>query len=72
MLHCKVNMYVNPQGETMTFDFESLKERLREMFPNQYKSDVEQYINSKNPSNGAEVEYWIQQWNYSNQKYLGL
>jgi hypothetical protein len=56
----------------MTIDFESLKERLREMFPNQYKSEVEKYIESKNPENTVELEYWIQQWNYSNKKYSGL
>ena len=53
----------------MTVDFESLKERLKEMFPNQYESDVEQYVESKNPTNPAEVEHWIQQWNYSTNRY---
>jgi hypothetical protein len=56
----------------MTIDFESLKERLQEMFPNQPKSDVEQYIESKNPQNPAEVEHWIQQWNYGTNKRLGV
>jgi hypothetical protein len=56
----------------MTIDFESLRERLREMFPNQYKSEVDQYIESKNPKNAADVDHWIQQWNYSNKKYSGL
>ena len=50
----------------MTIDFESLKERLREMFPNQYQSDIEQYIESKNPKNAAEVEHWLQQYTYQN------
>ena len=53
-------------------NFDSLKQRLREMFPNQYKSDVEQYIASKDPKSAADVEHWIQQWNYSNERYLGL
>ena len=61
-----------PQGEYMSIDFESLKERLREMFPNQYKTDVEQYIESKQPKCAADVEHWIQQWNYSNQRFQGL
>jgi hypothetical protein len=56
----------------MTIDFESLKERLQEMFPNQYKSDIEKYIESKNPENTAELEHWIQQWNYSTNKHLGI
>ena len=53
-------------------NFDRLKERLREMFPNQYKSDVEQYIASKDPKSAADVEHWIQQWTYSNERYLGL
>ena len=53
-------------------NFNSLKERLQKMFPNQYKSDVEQYIASKDPKSAADVEHWIQQWTYSNERYLGL
>lgn len=71
-VRCNINTYVNPQGETMTINFESLKERLQEMFPNQYKSDVEQYVESKNPANAAEAEHWIQQWNYGTNKRLGV
>jgi hypothetical protein len=56
----------------MTIDFESLKERLKEMFPNQYQSDIEQYIESKNPKNASDVEYLMQQWTYSKQKFQGL
>jgi hypothetical protein len=56
----------------MTIDFESLKERLKEMFPTQHKSDVEQYIESNNPKNPADVEHLIQQWNYSKHKFQGL
>ena len=65
MLHCN-KYYCHPQGEIMTIDFESLKERLKEMFPNQYKSEVDQYIESKNPKNAAEVEHWLQQFTYHN------
>ena len=50
----------------MTIDFESLKERLKEMFPTQYKTEVDQYIESKNPKNAAEVEHWLQQYTYQN------
>jgi hypothetical protein len=65
MLHCNKYPY-NPQGESM--DWSSLVERLREMFPNQYKSDVELYIESKNPKNAADVEHWLQQYTYHDQK----
>ena len=71
MLRC--NKYnCHPQGENMTIDFNSLRERLREMFPNQYKSDIENFIESKNPTSASDVEHWMQQWTYSNEKYLGL
>ena len=56
----------------MTIDFESLKERLKEMFPNQYQSDVEKYIESKNPKTASDVEHLMQQWTYSKQKFQGL
>jgi hypothetical protein len=39
----------------------ALLERLAEMFP-QHQSRLEQYINSKNPSNAAEVDYWQRQY----------
>jgi hypothetical protein len=56
----------------MTIDFESLKERLKEMFPNQYQSEVEQYIESNHPKNASDVEHLMQQWTYSKQKFQGL
>ena len=38
-------------------------ERLAEMFPKAaYQSRLEQYINSKNPTNAAEVDYWQRQY----------
>ena len=52
--------------------FEDIKERLKELFPNQYKSDIENYIESKNPKNAADVEHYMKQWTYNNQKYRGL
>lgn len=45
-------------------DFQSLLERLREMFPTTYRSDIEEFIISKNPQNAADVEHWLQQYNY--------
>ena len=56
----------------MTIDFDSLKERLKEMFPNQYQNDVEQYIESRNPQSASDVEHLMQQWTYSKQKFQGL
>ena len=42
---------------------ERVLERLAEMFPKQqYQSRLEQYINSKNPTNAAEVDYWQRQY----------
>jgi hypothetical protein len=41
----------------------ALIERLAEMFPKQgYQSRLEHYINSKNPSNAADVDYWQRQY----------
>jgi hypothetical protein len=53
-------------------DFQSLVERLREMFPNQYQSDIEEFINSKEPKTAADVEHWMQQWTYHNNRFQGL
>ena len=45
----------------------SLLERLAEMFPKQhYQSRLEQYINSKHPTNAAEVEYWQREYDTRN------
>jgi hypothetical protein len=42
---------------------ERVLERLAEMFPKQgYQSRLEQYINSKNPANAADVDYWQRQY----------
>lgn len=56
----------------MTFNFDSIKEQLKEMFPTQHKSDIENYIDSKNPKSAADVEHYLKQWTYSSQKYQGL
>jgi hypothetical protein len=41
----------------------ALLKRLADMFPKQaYQSRLEQYINSKNPTNAAEVDYWQRQY----------
>jgi hypothetical protein len=49
----------------------SILEKLSEMFPTQkYQSRLEQYINSKNPTNAAEVDYWQRQYD-SEAQYWG-
>lgn len=54
-------------------DWSSLVERLREMFPNQYKSDLDKFLESKHVENAGDVEHWIQMWTYHNHRdYLGL
>jgi hypothetical protein len=41
----------------------SMLERLAEMFPKVgYQSHLERYINSKNPANAADVDYWQRQY----------
>lgn len=46
----------------------SLIERLGEMFPKAgYQSRLEQYINSKNPTNAAEIDYWQRQYDTEGQ-----
>ena len=54
-------------------DLQSLVKRLHEMFPVKNKTELEEYIESKNPKTAADVEHWLQQWTYHNHKdYLGL
>lgn len=53
-------------------DFQSLVERLREMFPKTYNSDIEEFIISKNPKSAADVEHWVQEYTYHNQRFQGL
>ena len=49
---------------------ERILERLAEMFPKQaYQSRLEQYINSKNPTNAAEVDYWQRQYETEGQHW---
>ena len=49
----------------------AIMERLSEMFPKQqYQSRLEQYINSKRPTNAADVDYWQRQYE-TEAKYWG-
>jgi hypothetical protein len=47
-------------------DCSSLAKRLQNYFT--YKSDVEQYIESRNPKTAADVEHLLQQYTYQNHK----
>ena len=50
----------------------SLLERLAEMFPtSNYQSRLEQYINSKYPTNAADVEHWTREYETGNTQYWG-
>lgn len=56
---------------TLSIKMLSLLERLAEMFPKQgYQSRMERYINSKHPTNAAEVEYWQREYDTEG-KYWG-
>jgi hypothetical protein len=63
MLRCNKYPYY-PQGENM--DCNSLVKRLQNCFT--YKSEVEQYIESRNPKTAADVEHLLQQYTYQNHK----
>jgi hypothetical protein len=46
---------------------ETVLERLAEMFPkSNYQTRLESYINSKYPTNAAEVEYWARDYETKN------
>jgi hypothetical protein len=47
-------------------DCKSLVKRLQNCFT--YKSDVEQYIESRNPKTAADVEHLLQQYTHQNHK----
>lgn len=40
-----------------------LIQKLTEFFKLHHASNVEQFINSKRPTNTAEVEFWLNQYN---------
>jgi hypothetical protein len=61
----------NHKMKTLSNKMLALLERLGEMFPKQaYQTRLEQYINSKNPTNAAEVDYWQRQYD-SEAQYWG-
>lgn len=49
-------------------DFQSLVDRLREMFPKQYQNEVEEFIISKNPKSAADVEHLLKEYTYQTSK----
>ena len=51
------------RSHTMT----QLLEKLTEFFTVKEQSRLEQYINSKRPSNAAEVEFWTKQYEQNNE-----
>jgi hypothetical protein len=63
MLHC--NKYYAPTRRSK-MDCKGLVKRLQNCFTN--KSDVEQYIESRNPKTAADVEHLLQQYTYQNHK----
>ena len=57
---------------TLSIKMLALMERLGEMFPKAgYQSRLEQYINSKHPTNAAEVEHWQREYETGNTHYWG-
>jgi len=44
-----------------------LLEKLTEFFSVNEQSQLEQFINSKQPTNAAEVEYWTKQYENNNE-----
>jgi len=63
MLQC--NKYLSTQKEIKMY-FNSLAKRLQNCFA--HKSDIEQYIESRNPKTAADVEHLLQQYTYQNHK----
>jgi len=56
---------------TLSIKMLAILERLADMFPKQrYQSRLEQYINSKNLTNAADVDYWQRQYD-SEAQYWG-
>ena len=56
---------------TLSSKMLGILERLAEVFPKQiYQSRLEQYINSKNPTTAADVDYWQRQYETEG-KYWG-
>lgn len=48
-----------------------LLEKLTKFLASNQQSRLEQYINSKRPTNAAEVEYWTRQYESNNTIYWG-
>jgi hypothetical protein len=43
---------------------------LRNLFTNSTKTDLEEYILSKNPKTAADVEHWLQQYTYNTKNWM--
>ena len=69
------SLYINTQESKMKFLSEkmlSILERLAEMFPgSSYQSSLDAYLATKGITDAAQLENYIQQYNYSQkEKYL--
>jgi hypothetical protein len=54
-------------------NWSNLLERLREMFPSyRPRSDIEEYVESKQPKTAADVEHYMRQYIYNQQFMRGL
>jgi hypothetical protein len=61
-----LSLHTPKRSHTMT----KLLEQLTKLFTIPQQSRLEQYINSKNPSNAADVDYWQRQYE-TEAKYWG-
>ena len=48
-----------------------LLQQFTKLFSTKEQSQLEQFINSKNPSNAADVEYWTREFETINTQYWG-
>lgn len=49
---------------------QSLIERLRAIFSTTYKSEIEEFIVSKNPQSASDVEHWLRHYTYHNNNWF--
>jgi hypothetical protein len=45
-----------------------LLENITDWFKSAKQSDLESFINSKRPTNAAEIDYWTREYEFRNQK----
>ena len=64
-VRCKIN---NHTGEIM-LNWQQMLAKLQEILARHRQNDIEYYITSKNPQTPADVEHWMQQWTYKEQRH---